>query len=101
MDIHVRDSKGDSILHQICRGPSSRRAMLGSWHYWSSNLLDLIAIIVEAGIDVNLITVKGEQTALHLLCCSQKYPRLQSEEILNFLVVNGIDVQAKDDSSSI
>jgi len=99
MDIHTRDSiKGDSILHHICRGPLSRRSTLGSSHYCSSNLLDLIAIIVEAGIDVNLKTVKRKQTALHLLCCSQKYPCLQSEEILNFFIVNGIDVQAKDDS---
>ena len=55
IDVNTKNVEGDNAIHQLCRNSPKLQ-----------NLLDLVRVLVDAGIDVNARTLKGF-TAVFLL----------------------------------
>jgi len=61
-------------------------------HYKHDNLIDILRLFIENGIDVNAKGRKGEN-ALHLLC--EKYEHENLIDLVVLLKENNIDLKAK------
>ena len=70
----------ETPLHLLCK------------HYKKDNLIDLVALFIQNGADVNAENENG-QTPLHLLCKHYKNDNLI--DLVKILIEKGADVNAK------
>ncbi len=82
IDVNAKNYEGKTALHILCQ------------YNQNKNLIDIIQLFIDNGVDVNAEDNEHGRTVLHDTC--QIYENEDLIDVLRLLIKNGIDVNAED-----
>ena len=80
LQINAKDNRGNNALTILCQ------------NYDKANLIDIIQLLLEGGIDVNSATIDCQSNALMFCCIQYKHPNLK--DIVQLFIEKNVNLNA-------